>query len=48
MDGLDRLLEENMKDPEFRREYEALEPERARTRALVEAMRAQNREHRAE
>lgn len=41
MDDLDRLLEENMKDPEFRREYEALEPERAMTRALVAARKAQ-------
>lgn len=41
MDDLDRLLVELMKDPEFRKEWEALEPEREMTRQLVAARKAQ-------
>lgn len=41
MDDLDRLIAENMKDPEFRKEWEALEPEREMTRQLVAARKAQ-------
>lgn len=34
------FLEEQMKDPEFRAEYEALEPEFAIIRAILEARKA--------
>ena len=33
------FLEEQLRDPEFRKEYEALQPERAVTRAIIEARR---------
>nr|MBQ6242049.1 helix-turn-helix transcriptional regulator [Lachnospiraceae bacterium] len=32
-------LEEQLRDPEFRKEYEALQPERAVIRALIDARR---------
>ena len=33
------FLEEQLKDPEFRREYEALQPERAIIQAIIDARR---------
>lgn len=33
------FLEEQLRDPEFRKEYEALQPERAVIRAIIEARR---------
>ena len=35
-------LEEQLKDPEFRKEYEAIQPEMAVIRALVDARISQN------
>lgn len=40
MDDLHRLIEENLQDPAFREEWEALEPEREITRQLVAARKA--------
>lgn len=42
MDGLDSMLQDLMKNPEFKREYDALRPERDITKAMVEARRAHN------
>lgn len=36
------FLEEQLKDPEFRKEYEAIQPEMAVIRALVDARISQN------
>lgn len=36
------FLEEQLKDPEFRKEYEAIQPELAVIRALVDARISQN------
>lgn len=38
----DDFLEEQLKDPEFRKEYEAIQPEMAVIRALVDARISQN------
>lgn len=37
MDDLDRVTAKYMKDPEFKREYDALQPQRELTAALVYA-----------
>lgn len=37
MDDMQKYLEEQMKDPEFKKEYEALEPEFAVIRAILDA-----------
>ena len=37
MDDMQKYLEEQMKDPEFKKEYEALEPECAVIRAILDA-----------
>ena len=37
MSDLDELTEELLQDPEFKKEYEALQPERDLTMALVQA-----------
>ena len=42
MDDFERYLSERMRDPEFREEYEALEPEYALIRQLIEIRREQN------
>ena len=34
---LQELIEESMQDPEFKKEYEALEPEREITRVILDA-----------
>lgn len=39
MDDFDRLLDDQLKDPEFRSEYEALEPEFAIVQAMIDARR---------
>ena len=39
-DKFNDFLEEQLQDPEFRKEYEALQPERAVIRAMIEARRA--------
>ena len=36
----DDFLQEQLKDPEFRREYEALQPERAIIQAMIDARKA--------
>lgn len=38
-DDFDRLLEENMKNPEFKKEYEALETEFNIHQAVIETMK---------
>lgn len=38
----DDFLEEQLKDPDFRKEYEAIQPEMAVIRALVDARISQN------
>ena len=38
----DYFLQEQLKDPEFRKEYEAIQPEMAVIRALVDARISQN------
>ena len=42
MQNLRDFLEEQLKDPEFRKEYEAIQPEMAVIRALVDARISQN------
>ena len=42
MKTFDEFLEEQLKDPEFRKEYEAIQPEMAVIRALVDARISQN------
>jgi len=42
MKTFDEFLEEQLKDPEFRKEYEAIQPEMAVIRALVDARITQN------
>ena len=37
MDDLDKYLEEQLKDPEFKKEYDALEPQFAVIKALLDA-----------
>lgn len=37
MDDMQKYLEEQLKNPEFKREYDALEPEFAVIRAIIEA-----------
>ena len=37
---LNGFLEEQLKDPEFRREYEALQPEHAVIQAMIDARKA--------
>lgn len=37
MDDFDELLEEQLKDPEFRAEWDALQPERALVQAMIDA-----------
>lgn len=39
MKKFDEYLEEQMKDPEFKKEYDALEPEFALIRAILDARR---------
>ena len=39
MDDFDKLLDDQLKDPEFRAEYEALEPEFAIVQAMIDARR---------
>lgn len=39
MDDMQKYLEEQLKDPEFKKEYDALEPEFAVVRAILEARR---------
>lgn len=39
MDDMHKYLEEQLKDPEFKKEYDALEPEFAVVRAILEARR---------
>lgn len=39
MDDMQKYLEEQFKNPEFKREYDALEPEFAVIRAIIEARR---------
>ena len=39
MDDLDKYLEEQLKDPEFKKEYDALEPQFAVIKALLDARR---------
>lgn len=41
-DDFDRLLEENMKNPEFKKEYEALETEFNIIQAIIDARKANN------
>ena len=36
-DDFERYLEEQLKDPEFRKEYEALEPEYTIMQAMIDA-----------
>ena len=38
----DEFLEQQLQDPEFRREYEALQPERAIMQAIIDARRSSN------
>lgn len=40
MTDFNKLLSEQMKDPEFRKEYEALEPEFTIKRAMIDARKA--------
>lgn len=40
MTDFNKLLAEQMKDPEFRKEYEALEPEFTIKRAMIDARKA--------
>ena len=40
MTDFNKLLADQMKDPEFRKEYEALEPEFTIKRAMIEARKA--------
>ena len=42
MNDLDRYLEEQLKDPEFREEYEKLQPEYEIMRSLIDARIRQN------
>ncbi len=42
MKTLQQLKEEQMKDPEFAKEYEAIQPEMEVIRAIVEARTSQN------
>jgi len=42
MQNLRDFLEEQLKDPEFKKEYEAIQPEMAVIRALVDARISQN------
>ncbi len=42
MKTFDEFLEEQLKDPEFQKEYEAIQPEMAVIRALVDARISQN------
>jgi len=42
MKTLQEFLEDQLKDPEFRKEYEAIQPEMAVIRALVDARISQN------
>lgn len=37
MDDFEKLLDDQLKDPEFRAEYEALEPEFAIVQAMIDA-----------
>lgn len=39
MDDFEKLLDDQLKDPEFRAEYEALEPEFAIVQAMIDARR---------
>ncbi len=39
-DDFDRLLEKHMKNPEFKKEYEALEPEFNIIQAIIDARKA--------
>ena len=39
MDDLDKYLEEQLKDPEFKKEYDALEPQFAVIKAIIDARR---------
>ena len=39
MDDFDRLLEEQLKDPEFKKEYDALEPQFTVIQAIIDARR---------
>ena len=39
MDDLDKYLEEQLKDPEFKKEYDALEPQFAVIQAIIDARR---------
>ncbi|MFI3174679.1 MAG: helix-turn-helix transcriptional regulator [Bacillota bacterium] len=41
MDDLDRLLAEEMKNPEFKKEWEALEPEFKIIQAMIDARKKQ-------
>lgn len=42
MKSLDTFIEEQMRDPEFAKEYEAIQPEMDVIRAIVEARTSQN------
>ena len=42
MESLEHFLEEQVKDPKFKKEYEAIQPEMAVIRALVDARTSQN------
>lgn len=42
METLKEFLEEQLKNPEFKKEYEAIQPEMAVIRALVDARISQN------
>ncbi|MBP3610385.1 MAG: helix-turn-helix transcriptional regulator [Lachnospiraceae bacterium] len=42
MKTLQEFVEDQLKDPEFRKEYEAIQPEMAVIRALVDARISQN------
>lgn len=39
MDDFDKLLEEQLKDPEFKKEYDTLEPQFAVIQAIIDARR---------
>ena len=39
MDDFEKLLEEKLKDPEFKKEYDALEPQFAVIQAIIDARR---------
>ncbi len=41
-DDFDKLLQKHMKNPEFKKEYEALEPEYTIIQAIIDARKASN------